>query len=556
MNLKQLIIVIQIILLRNRIHCYAENHKFTSQGVNKSNQSNKGNILNDFQTQNNILTSSNVSSIYRNAKNSNQQYQSTAESIADLYFFSSHDVMGIFNCSYENTINITNNTLLANGSYIYDNQTLVPPQLVGSYDYEILYNGSRRKVPLHKRACICHLKPCISLCSNDISETYQYVINNAMYDALDIFSINVNLNNGLVATKNIVKDFAPIEWQEFCAVLYMLTPEINVGSDWTLFENGSLLLESDGTLKKRNEYCFDLQRITIEGNSYDLINPKICAKTKIGLTYLELFNYWIQVLSIIFLLFTMIVYCCLPELLNVHGKCLMSYVASLALSFAIFSFLYLSQSSFDLLPCLIMAYLNYYLQLSYYTWLGIICYDIWRSFSDFNYKSSYGYYSKFGYPLPFLMTFLTFCAQNLITNEDLKPGISADRCGLDVFKWSGAIYLYGPCLIILLCCLTFFILTSKIIKTNDREIKEIYAKDSPESRYSLILRLFVMMGISWFLDIISYVLYMFGLTTVSGIIDYINSLQGVYIFINFIGRPKTHYMLKKRYYEWKTRKGF
>lgn len=179
MNLKQLIFIIPLILLRKHRQCYA------------SNQTNSaGNLLN----------------------------------------------AGIFNCSYDNTINITRNAVLANGSYIYNNQTVVPNQLVGNYDYEIFYNGTRRKVAQHKRACICHLKPCISMCSDVILETYQYVINNDIYDALDIFSIDMTLANNSVVTKNIAEDFAAIVLTEYCKLSYMLSPETHANSGWTLFE--------------------------------------------------------------------------------------------------------------------------------------------------------------------------------------------------------------------------------------------------------------------------------------------------------------------------------
>ncbi|XP_065361325.1 probable G-protein coupled receptor Mth-like 11 [Calliphora vicina] len=481
MSLKQLIFIIPIILMVKHFQCYAKEQQITSAGDTRSNQT-----------------------------------------ISD----------GIFNCSYDNTINITKNAVLANGSYIYDNQTVIPTQLVGNYDYEILYNGNRRKVPQHKRACICQLKPCISLCSNTISETYQYVINNAMYEALDIFSIDVTLANNSVVRKNIAKDFAPIILEEYCKLSYVLSPETDEHFGWTLFENGTLLRHSDQVQFERTEYCFDLHMLTIDSFTYSLINPTICATYKSRLSSLEKYNYWAQVLSIMLLLLTIIGYFCQPVFLHLQGKLLITYASTLSLSFAIFSFINLSQITFQPVLCLVMGYLNHYFQLSHHTWLAIICYDIWRILTqiDIHKSSSYRKYAMYGYSLPFLWTLLTYCAQNLYISEALKPGISQDRCGLDVYKWSAVIYLYGPCLITLLFCLICIILTSRKIGIN---------------HHILYLHLLLMMVVFWFFEILSFVLHMFNMKTASGIIDYINSLQGVYLFITYITQRRVGNIIPK-----------
>ncbi|KAI8118478.1 G-protein coupled receptor Mth2 [Lucilia cuprina] len=246
------------------------------------------------------------------------------------------------------------------------------------------------------------------------------------------------------------------------------------------------MIHSDKNILERNEYCFDFQKIEIDNEMFDLINPKICAKKRQGLGPLEKFNYYLQVLSVIFLILTIIVYCSIPELLNVHGKCLLTYAGCLAMSFSIFSFINLSEIRFPIAPCLILGYLNLFLQLSHFSWLGIISYDIWKSFSDLNYDTTYRRYVKYGFALPFLMILFTYGMQNFDIYEGLKPGISSNRCGLDVYKWSAVLYLYGPCLIILILCMKFFYEMFKIINTNDRELKEtevMLQNDSPNKRY-------------------------------------------------------------------------
>lgn len=165
------------------------------------------------------------SNLYKNHTNSHLNNESTIASMSELF------------CSYDNTINISKYSALANGSYIYNNHTLIPPQLVGNYDYEILYNGSKRSVPTHTRACICQLKHCITLCSNSITQFYQDVINDeGEDDFMSLFSIKMTLANKTVVTQNIAADFEHIILNEFCIPFYTLSPEKDRKLGWTFFE--------------------------------------------------------------------------------------------------------------------------------------------------------------------------------------------------------------------------------------------------------------------------------------------------------------------------------
>ncbi|XP_065361601.1 probable G-protein coupled receptor Mth-like 11 [Calliphora vicina] len=505
MNLKQLIFIIQLVLIINYTQCYAKDrHEFSMPNVSKSNQKiSNGNLLKDF-----------------------------------------YNIRGISNCSYENTINITNSAVLANGSYIYDSQTLVPPQLVGNYDYELLYNGSRRKVPLHKRACICHLKPCITLCSNDIPKTYHYIINNDIIDFVEVFYIQMSLTNSSVVTKNIVEDFEPIVLKEFCAASYMLSPEEDTRLSWTLFENGTLLRSSDQAQLKRTEYCFDLHRATIGKDEYDLINPRVCAATISSLPPLAKFNYCVQVFSLILLIFIMIAYCCLPELLTLQGKCFLTYVISSALYFAFFSSINLSQIKLDTLSCAMMAYLNHYILLSHYTWLGIMCYNNWIELCKLRNFYLYSTYAIFGFPLPLLITLLAAVARNLDIHESLKPLISIYRCTLEVNKWAVSIYLFGPCLIILVYCFVTFILTlRRVIAATKMNNEQNEATNEFRKALCYFYFQFVMLILFWFFDVLSFI---FNLLDSPAVVDYVAAIQALFIYVYFISLPKFRNVCQKK----------
>ncbi|KAM7355865.1 putative G-protein coupled receptor Mth-like 3 [Cochliomyia hominivorax] len=450
-------------------------------------------------------------------------------------------------CPFEDTLNITNSQILADGSYLYKNNILLPSDLVDTYDYEILYNGGTRLVPEHKRACICgNIAQCITLCSNNIIKFYSEFIANKRIDLLHIFDIPVTLTNQSVDMRNIIKDFEHNVLSDFCPSKYPLATDIETNkSRWTLFENGSLKRNVDGVFLKKSEYCFD---IYFENDIYPLVNPMVCPKSRQDLNTLEKVKYYIQLVSILFLLIIIYLHFRLPLLQTALSKCFVAYLACVTLSFAIFSFINLTQIIFGHVICLIMGYLNEFLQLSQYTWLAIISYDIWKSAIDGLYKSKYKTYALIGYSLPTLMTFMTWLLQQLTIDESLKPGISENRCGLDVNKWSAVVYLYGYCLVVMMFCLVFFILTARNIEVATRNYSDIYCNGKSRYRiYKIYFSLFVIMGLSWFLDIFSYFLHVTTYRTISSVIDYVNALQGVYIFVIFFGRKDIRRQLKEIY---------
>lgn len=97
------------------------------------------------------------------------------------------------------------------------------------------------------------------------------------------------------------------------------------------------------------------------------MSSKVCVPCSLLMMLVEdyLINGFLsaQVFSIPLFLLTIIAYCCLPELRNVHGKCFLSYLVCLTTSYSIISYINLSQQlfqqTFGPLPCLLMG--RYYL---------------------------------------------------------------------------------------------------------------------------------------------------------------------------------------------------
>ncbi|XP_011646698.1 G-protein coupled receptor Mth2-like [Pogonomyrmex barbatus] len=103
--------------------------------------------------------------------------------------------------------------------------------------------------------------------------------------------------------------------------------------------------------------------------------------------------------------------------------------------------------------------------------------------------------------------------------------------------------------------ITFFIATTLAIlcqtKRTDHQLKDSESKchDDNKQRFSMYLKLFIVMGISWVMEIISWSID--AEIVWSAIIwyptDTINALQGLIIFIIFVCRKKIMRQLLKRF---------
>lgn len=66
-------------------------------------------------------------------------------------------------CPFRDTVNLTNQKMLMDGSYFYQG-ILIPPEKQQQFDYELKFLGEKKTVEPHIRGCICDQKPCIKLC--------------------------------------------------------------------------------------------------------------------------------------------------------------------------------------------------------------------------------------------------------------------------------------------------------------------------------------------------------------------------------------------------------
>lgn len=83
-----------------------------------------------------------------------------------LTFLNSNDALYINNelpCHFQDSINITNGQLQADGARIHDG-TIYSKEQYALVNYRITDGKARVPVKSHLRGCPCNVKPCISLC--------------------------------------------------------------------------------------------------------------------------------------------------------------------------------------------------------------------------------------------------------------------------------------------------------------------------------------------------------------------------------------------------------
>ncbi|KRG07648.1 G-protein coupled receptor Mth isoform X2 [Drosophila mojavensis] len=456
-------------------------------------------------------------------------------------------------CDYFDTVDLSQSERLPNGSYQYE-KLIIPASLVGEYDYEILEKGHRESVARHLRGCACHLGTCIRFCCHrnlflvdgerkcdgDTSKAIEF-------DPI----INITLNDGTQVRRHVLRDF--IIQQDLpvpCASHLYLDAENDESHQWTLFENGVLRRQFDDAELSKQAYCLQPHKIGTEDSDeqYTLV-PHNCA--------IEPPSQWLintlRMISIVCLFLTICVYLYLPKLRNLHGLCFTCYMICLMMSFA----LLLGDSwkeGWSKSLCQVNGYLGYFFVMASFLWLTVISYDLWKSFRTnswhvprhtFNYR--FLLYSLYAWGVATLLTIIVIIVDMSWDGEDEEqllwiPGVAVYNCWVKAHDWSAALYFHGPMALQIIFNIVMFVLTSIRILKVQKELKDVAVRGEPQQRldsnkrtYTLFVRLFVIMGVTWTFEIVVYLVQNNGpVFSVLQVFDYINSAQGVIIFIMFV----------------------
>lgn len=305
-------------------------------------------------------------------------------------------------------------------------------------------------------------------------------------------------------------------------------------------ENGKFNIDSNGTLHDDDikigveEYC-----LTKTNDSEDVI-ALICMynDSMEESEFFYIFRASCAVLSVVFLVLTIIVYILVPSLRDLQGKCIMHSITALAIAML---FLCIMQFGVQISEkvCQIVGYVTFMAFFSTFTWLNTISFHIWRTTVIPHAHASsmqwYLTYLIYAYGLPLLMLIIALAAHHAPGNH-IKPGIGDSVCwfqGRDAI-WA---YFYGPILFLLILNVIFFCWTIKALWKDCRTVQNCSSKvKSLKYKCLLYVKLFFIMGLSWIFEVLSFafddrehfIRYVWNVT------DFINSMQGVLIFLILI----------------------
>ncbi|XP_075220889.1 G-protein coupled receptor Mth-like isoform X4 [Lycorma delicatula] len=369
------------------------------------------------------------------------------------------------------------------------------------------------------------------------------------------FSVNmINPKNG------IEKDRFKIVYGGFPSCDLFPTNNFDISEDGKLIV---LLDKIPGEYRKYinkendiNNYCVDAAKEIREG-----ITSLVCLNKPPELSIT--ITLWISVASFFV---TIIVYAVLPELLNLIGKCVICHIGCFFVAYLIYGILTSVEDINSNIICLFLGYMTYFSFFAGFLWLNVMCFDVWWVFKKMQPTSSSGgsvrlkenkekfiAYSIYawGTALGFLIILILMdCIPEDATSETfsfIKPKFGQNTCWILEYK-SIWLYFYGPLLLLFLSNIFFFVITIKKVIGFSRQTKVLKNKNSRRhtereyKRYMVYMKLFVIMGVPWILEVISSVtIQMYPKTKYNDlwyIVDFFNSLRGLLIFVIFVMKKR------------------
>ncbi|XP_055296031.1 G-protein coupled receptor Mth2-like isoform X2 [Sitodiplosis mosellana] len=449
-------------------------------------------------------------------------------------------------CDFFDSNNITSGIRQSDDSIFFDG-VIYPEDQYATVDY-VLNKGRSTDAKPHIRGCICNIQSCLRLCCplGSIHNMENGTMVCREHEAAKNFEGEVLHANNETDVVTLDDHFAYVHGHP-CKKMYM-------EDDYQIVHNGDILINND-TLSSQ-KYCFH--------GKYNKATDKVDLKLLICLEVPESHpRYAIlatcMLISVLFIIATLLVYAFVPKLQNLQGKCLICYLICLAIGYTLMAYIQLNGFNY-VQPhiCHPIGFTMLFGFLSAFCWLNVLNFDFWLNFQSnirfkqFNERKQFGIYALYGFGIPFLLTFLVFVLDNIKTLPlILRPGIGDRNCFLTNIFW----YFYVPIGIFFIINIVFFVLIALQIRQLQRELAIRRSQEGTPQRqrslqnkrekFTLFLRLFFVMGISWCMEVVSYLIDSnspyFLLT------DICNTLQGVFIFILFVCNRRVLRFIKERW---------
>ncbi|XP_050093646.1 G-protein coupled receptor Mth2-like [Anopheles aquasalis] len=429
-------------------------------------------------------------------------------------------------CSRQKSVDITKGTMDSDESVVYRG---------------VRYNSSQYFQDGNvRRGCICLVRICIYVCEEE----------NITRAKLTELYANVSDASGKTIRKmNLASDNR----------FHLIMKLPHCSGDWVEPEQDEVIISWKGDLSL-NDHNFSYTQICIvPKNTMGEFNVLYCNSEisdwpntigKMGL-----------LASLFFLVATFVVYAILPELQNVAGKSLMSYVTALAMSYLLLSLGHLAVYDYQSLKCRVTAHALYFTLMASFFWVNIMSFDIYwtiaRSREKVTERRKFLCYSLYawGMPLLLLSLLLLFDRTELISYH-LRPNVG-EGCFLKAEKLTQFLYLYLPLLLLASADIFFFIITAKRIYQTGQAIdimmnghsRRHTKNENDRTRFCLYLRLFIIMGVPGTVRMLCTILSDWETPSswVFYLLDVSTCLMGIIIFFLLVLTQRVRKLLLQRF---------
>ncbi|KAJ8726274.1 hypothetical protein PYW07_000972 [Mythimna separata] len=273
-------------------------------------------------------------------------------------------------------------------------------------------------------------------------------------------------------------------------------------------------------------------------------------------------------ISIVCLALTLVVYISLSELRNLHGRTLICHVSMMLLAFCC-----LARAQYDRVlddtVCTLLGYGIYFGFVAAFAWLNVMCFDIWWTFGSVRTVQPmrkadaelrrFLWYSLYAWSTAITLTLVMFLFDKYPVAELLDANMGEGICWFGQLQntgsdWPHYIYFVIPMGLVTCTNFVLWVLTARHCARVKSEVHRLQAGSVGDrakrrfrvdrAKYVLTGKLWVVMGAGWISELLSTLVSQpWWLWT---IIDLINELQGVFIFLILVIKPKLYYLIRKR----------
>ncbi|EFN84056.1 G-protein coupled receptor Mth2 [Harpegnathos saltator] len=345
---------------------------------------------------------------------------------------------------------------------------------------------------------------------------------------------------------------------------YLLDPKADDYDEYHLLLNGSIFAPQHipTMLSPGENYCME---IVFEVDELgELVNrglsPLVCFAegSTSSTTDTQIIIYACGLLiSVPFLILTIVAYVITPRLRDVHGKALCHYCGCLALAFTTLAITQLASAQMPPEICISIAFVIQFSFVACFFWLNVICIETWqmvryhvnqRSYRRTPSKMLFFYYSIWAWGPPAILILISM-AMDLnptIPTTYVKPAFGSDSCWFKSDE-EAMPYFYVPVGLLLFANMILFVITAINITRYQQEfalrrLARNESSDRVEQRlfrrlkrtFLVCLVLFFLMGLNWTMELISWWVGADQLDWSA--FDLVNVLQGVLIFGLFVLR--------------------